>query len=176
VKPLDPTGLKRLHREWRHRTERRLAPILDSVQSPYNVGSILRTAAAYRVEHVWLAGATAPPHSAGVRKTALGTARYLTFTTLERAADAVVAARENGLHVVGLELTDDARPVHELSLPDAVCLVVGNEDHGLSAAALRACDDVAYLPQLGKVDSLNVAIAASIALYEARRQEWEQSP
>ena len=111
-----------------------------------------------------------------MRKTALGTARYLTFTTLERAADAVVAARENGLHVVGLELTDDARPVHELSLPDAVCLVVGNEDHGLSAAALRACDDVAYLPQLGKVDSLNVAIAASIALYEARRQEWEQSP
>ena len=174
MKPLDPTGLKRLHREWRHRTERRVALILDAVQTPYNVGSILRTAAAYRVDHVWLAGATAPPHSAGVRKTALGTDRYLTFTPVEHAVDAVLAAREDGLYVVGVELADGARPFHELSVPDAVCLVVGNEDHGISAAALRACDAVAYLPQLGKVGSLNVATAAAIALYEARRQEWEQ--
>jgi tRNA (guanosine-2'-O-)-methyltransferase len=172
VKPLDPTGLKRLHREWRHRTQGRVALVLDSVQTPYNVGSILRTAAAYRVDHVWLTGATPPPHVAGVRKTALGTDRYLTFTRAERAVDAVTEARGEGFSVVGLELADGARPLHEVVLGDDVCLVVGNEDHGISAAALRACDHVAYLPQLGKVGSLNVAVAASIALYEARRQEW----
>jgi tRNA (guanosine-2'-O-)-methyltransferase len=66
--------------------------------------------------------------------------------------------------------------MHELALPAAVCLVVGNEDHGISAGALRACDALAYLPQLGKVGSLNVATAASIALYEARRQEWGREP
>ena len=173
MKSLDPTGLKRLHREWRHRTEGRVALILDSVQSPFNVGSILRTAAAYRVDHVWLAGATAPPRTASVQKTALGTDRYLTFTTVERAVDAVADARDQGLQVVGIELADEARPLHEIRLGGAVCFVIGNEDHGISAAALRACDLVAYLPQLGKVGSLNVAIAASLALYEARRQEWE---
>jgi tRNA (guanosine-2'-O-)-methyltransferase len=172
VKPLDPTGLKRLHREWRRETTGRLALVLDSVQSPFNVGAILRTAAAYRVEHVWLAGATPPPESASVRKTALGTDRYLTITAVERGVEAVDAARAEGYRVVGIELVDDARPIHELKLGDAACLVVGNEDHGISAAVLRACDDVAFLPQLGKVGSLNVATAASIALYEARRQEW----
>ena len=174
MKALDPTGLKRLHREWRHRTEGRVALILDSVQSPFNVGSILRTAAAYRVDHVWLAGATAPVHGTNVRKTALGTDRYLTFTTMDRSVDAVAAARDEGFRVVGLELTDEARPLHELTMDDAVCIVIGNEDHGVAAAALRACDAVAYLPQLGKVGSLNVAVAASIALYEVRRQEWER--
>jgi tRNA (guanosine-2'-O-)-methyltransferase len=172
MKPLDPTGLKRLHREWRHRVDGRLALVLDSVQGPFNVGAILRTAAAYRVEHVWLAGATAPVASSAVGKTALGTDRYLTFTTVERGVDAVEAARARGFRVIGIELSDGARPMHDVDVGTAACLVVGNEDHGISAAALRACDEVAYLPQLGKVGSLNVATAASIALYEARRQEW----
>jgi tRNA (guanosine-2'-O-)-methyltransferase len=172
VKPLDPTGLKRLHREWRHRVNGRIALVLDSVQSPFNVGAILRTAAAYRVEHVWLTGSTPTPESSGVRKTALGTDRYLTITATERAIDALDAARTEGFRIVGVELADGALPIHDLKLGEAVCLVVGNEDHGISAAVLRACDDVAYLPQLGKVGSLNVATAASIALYEARRQEW----
>jgi tRNA (guanosine-2'-O-)-methyltransferase len=172
VKPLDPTGLKRLHREWRRAITGRLGLVLDSVQSPFNVGAILRTAAAYRVEHVWLAGATPAPTSAGVRKTALGTDRYLTITIVEHATDAVDAARSEGYRIVGIELADGAHPIHDVKLGDAACLVVGNEDHGVSAAVLRACDDVAFLPQLGKVGSLNVATAASIALYEARRQEW----
>ncbi|HEX4822302.1 MAG TPA: TrmH family RNA methyltransferase [Acidimicrobiales bacterium] len=173
MKPLDPTGLKRLHREWRHKTTGRVALILDSVQSPFNVGSILRSAAAYRVEHVWLAGATTSPRAANVRKTALGTDRFLEFSTVDRAVDAVVAAQQAGWRVIALELTDDATPLHAVVFGEAVCIVVGNEDHGVSAAALRACDAIAYLPQLGKVGSLNVATAASIALYETRRQEWD---
>jgi tRNA (guanosine-2'-O-)-methyltransferase len=151
-----------------------VALILDSVQSPYNVGAILRTAAAYRVEHVWIAGATASPSSAGVRKTALGTDRFLTITDVDTGVDAVDAARAAGFRVVAVELAEGAHPLHDAKLGDAVCLVVGNEDHGLGAAVLRACDDIAFLPQLGKVGSLNVATAASIALYEARRQEWSE--
>ena len=50
--------------------------------------------------------------------------------------------------------------------------MVGNEDHGISRGALDACDSVGFLPQLGKVGSLNVATAASIAIYEWARQRW----
>ena len=175
MKPLDPTGLKRLHRQWRRRTEGRVALVLDSVQSPYNVGSILRTAAAYRVAHVWLSGATPPAASAGVRKTALGTDRFLEISTTDKAVDAIALARDDGYRIIAVELTDQAVPLHATVFGDAVCLVVGNEDHGIAAGALQAADEIAYLPQLGKVGSLNVATAAAIALYEVRRQEWEQA-
>jgi len=176
VKQLDGTGMKRLHREWRRRTEGRLALVLDDVQGPFNVGAIIRTAAALRVDDVWLAGRTPEPDDTKVGKTALGTQRYLSFQRVDDPVAAIGAARTAGYRVVGVELADSARPLHELSLGDATCLVVGHEDRGLSAATLDACDDVAYLPLLGKVGSLNVATAAAIACYEARRQRWADAP
>jgi tRNA (guanosine-2'-O-)-methyltransferase len=72
-----------------------------------------------------------------------------------------------------VELADDAVPLHELDLASSpVCLAIGHEDHGLAAATLAACDAVGFVPQLGRVGSLNVAVAAAVALYETRRQEW----
>ena len=90
----------------------------------------------------------------------------------EQAIDGVAAARDDGLRVVALELTEDATPVFDVALDDDLCIVVGNESNGTSAAVLEACDAVAYLPLLGRVGSLNVATATAIALYEARRQGW----
>ena len=176
MKQLDGTGMKRLHRDWRHRTNRRLALVLDDVQGPFNVGAIIRTAAALRVDDAWLAGQTPAPDSPKVGKTALGTDRYLTFHRVDTTVDAIEAARAAGYRIVGLELADGARPLHELDLVEATCLVVGHEDRGCSPVTLDACDAVAYLPQLGRVGSLNVATAASIALYELRRREWAEGP
>jgi tRNA (guanosine-2'-O-)-methyltransferase len=176
VKQLDGTGMKRLHREWRRRTERRLALVLDDVQGPFNVGAIIRTAAALRLDDVWLAGHTPDPGDTKVGKTALGTQRYLTFHRVDGAADAVTAARSAGYQVVAIELADGATPLHELTLGPATCLVVGHEDRGCSPATLDACDAVAYVPLLGKVGSLNVATAAAMACYEVRRQEWTPPP
>jgi serine/threonine protein kinase len=81
-----------------------------------------------------------------------------------------------GMAIVGIELAEGARPLFDVDLAVAVCLVVGHEDRGLSAAALAACDTVGFVPQLGRVGSLNVAQAAGIAIYEARRQGWTSTP
>lgn len=171
-KPLRSTDLKRLHREWRRRTEGRVALILDSVQTPYNVGAILRTAAAMRVDHIWLAGVTAPATHDRTRKTALGADRYLTFTTVEDPLEAVRAARSDGYSVVAVELAGGATPLHQADLDGDSCLVFGHEDRGVSAATLGVCDQIAFIPQLGKIGSLNVATAAAMAIYEARRRAW----
>jgi len=176
MKQLDGTGMKRLHREWRRRTEGRLALVLDDVQGPFNVGAIIRTAAALRVDDVWLAARTPEPSDTKVAKTALGTDRYLSFHRSPDGAAAVEQARSAGYQVIAIELADEATPLHALTLGDATCLVVGHEDRGCSPATLAACDAVAYLPQLGKVGSLNVATAASIACYEVRRQAWTSAP
>ena len=171
-KQLDGTGLKRLHRAWRQRTTGRLALVLDGLGTPANVGSIVRSAAAYRVDHVWLAGPTPAFDGNGVQRTALGTDRYLEHTVVDTTLAAIEQARAAGYRVVALELADGAVPLHELAVTGDVCLVIGHEDHGVGKAALEACDGVAFLPQLGKVGSLNVAVATAIALYEVRRRGW----
>jgi tRNA (guanosine-2'-O-)-methyltransferase len=172
VRQLDGTGLKRLHREWRRRTTGRLALLLDNVQQPYNAGAILRLAAAYRVEHLWLVGSTPSPMAPPVGKTALGAERYLTWTAAERAGPALDELAADGWRLVGLELTDEARPIHEADLGGQVCIAIGHEDRGLSRTVLDACAQTVFVPQLGRVGSLNVASAAAIAMYETRRQEW----
>lgn len=169
---LGSTELKRLHRDWRRRTHRRLAVLLDGVMTPVNVGSITRLAAAYGVERMWLAGATVSVTHPGAGKTAMGTDRYVDVVEGLSAAEAARAAIADGFQLVGIELADGAAPLFETQLADDVCLAVGHEDHGLSAAVLSSCAVLAYLPLVGKVGSLNVATAAGIALAEVRRREW----
>ena len=172
-RPFGPTDLKRLHREWRRRTTGRVALILDGVMTPVNVGSITRLAAAYGVERMWLAGPSASVRHPGAGKTAMGTQRFLDVIEDVTTAEAMADARADGLQVVGIELVDGAVPIFEAALAADVCLVVGHEDHGLSAASIAGCDVLTYLPLVGKVGSLNVATAAGIALAEVRRREWQ---
>jgi tRNA (guanosine-2'-O-)-methyltransferase len=172
VHQLRATELKRLHRTWRRRNAFRLALLLDGVGNPYNVGSIVRSAAALGVETLYLAGESATPRAPKAQKTALGTDRYLTFTEYPAVAEAAAAARADGFFVVGLELADPAAPIAELDLARDVCVMLGHEDHGISQAGLAACDAIGYIPLTGRVGSLNVASAAAIACYEVRRQHW----
>ena len=173
---LDPTGVKRLNRTWRRAAHSRVALLLDSVTQPFNVGSIVRSAAAFGAERLWLAGNTAPPAHPSARKTGLGTDRLLQWEVADSAATAVKAAADAGFQVVAVELTADAVPLHEVSLAGDVCLAIGNEDHGCSPALLAAVDAVTYIPQPGRVGSLNVAVAAAVALAEIRRRDWAASP
>jgi tRNA (guanosine-2'-O-)-methyltransferase len=169
---LRPTDVKRLNREWRRSTTARLALLLDSVAQPFNVGSIIRSAAAFGAERVWLCGNTPPLTHPSVGKTALGTDRFLITVSEPDPVAAAKAAHDEGFRVVAIELASAARPLHEADLSGDVCLVLGNEDHGCTAALLAAADEVAYIPQPSRVGSLNVAAAAAVALAEARRREW----
>lgn len=171
-RPHGPTDLKRLHREWRRATANRLAIILDSVQNPYNIGSIVRTAAAQRVDRLYVCGKAPAVTDTKVQKTALGCHRFV--DTLDDLAidEAINDVRAAGYTVVGVELASGAEPLHALPLDRDVALVVGHEDRGIKAETLALVDAVGYIPQLGKVGSLNVATAAAIAMYECRRAEW----
>ncbi|MCW2940766.1 MAG: hypothetical protein JWN00_3751 [Actinomycetia bacterium] len=169
---LRPTDVKRLNRTWRRGTQARLALIVESVTQPFNIGSIVRSAAVFGVEHLWLAGNATPLTHPNVQKTALGTERLVPWDHAGTPAEAVAAARKAGFKVIAIELTTDALPLHDAPLGGDICLAVGGEDHGCSPALLAASDAVAYIPQIGRVGSLNVAVATAIALAETRRREW----
>jgi tRNA (guanosine-2'-O-)-methyltransferase len=167
---LGSTDLKRLHRQWRRKPHARLGLYLDSVETPANVGSILRSAAAFGVDEVYLGGHTVGPDHAGTQRTAMGSER---FVTLHGGVDATADhPRSAGYRLVGVELAEEATPLHEADLSGAICLAVGHEDRGLSKATLEVVDELVYIPQLGRIGSLNVAVAAAIALAEVRRQGW----
>ncbi|MEU7000910.1 TrmH family RNA methyltransferase [Nonomuraea sp. NPDC046570] len=173
---LRPTDVKRLNRTWRRSTENRLAMIVESVTGPFNIGSIFRSAAAFGVEQIWLAGNATPPTNPKAQKTALGTDRLVPWKDAVPVLEAVEQARADGYTILAVELTGDARPLHQADLARDVCLVVGSEDHGCSPALLDAADGACYIPQVGRVGSFNVGVAAAIALAEARRQEWANLP
>ena len=168
---LGGTELKRLHRQWRRATDQRLALMLDGVQNPFNLGSILRTAAAYSIDHLWLVGSPSP-NDAKVQKTALGSQRFVTTTACDSSAEAITAARADRYRIIGVELAEGATPLHETDLSGDICIVMGHEDRGLSKDLLTGADAISYIPQLGKIGSLNVATAAAIAMYEVRRSGW----
>jgi tRNA (guanosine-2'-O-)-methyltransferase len=173
AKQLGPTDLKRLHRSWNRQTNQRLALLLDGVQSPFNVGAIVRTAAALGIDHLYLAGSTVSPADVKAGKTALGTERHLSWTRFPSGSAALDAARHDGYTVIGLELAEGAVPLHQLVMAESdACVAVGHEDHGLSAPTLAGCDQLAFIPQVGRVGSLNVATAAAVAMYEFRRRAW----
>ncbi len=170
MKQLDGTGLKRLHRSFRQQVEHDCALILDNVASPFKVGAIARSAAAYKVARVWAAGSTPSFREPKVQKTALGCDRYFITESVTTPLDAVAAAHTAGYRVVAIELADRASPIHQADLSGRVCLLVGHEDRGVVPATLDACDAVAFIPQLGKIGSLNVATATAIALWELTRR------
>lgn len=173
MKPLGATQLKRLHRRWRKRTNQAVALILDGVQQPYNVGGLLRSAAAYGVTTVWTVPPTADPTLAKVQVTAKGCDRFLEIVACASGPEATQAARDRGFRVVAVELTEAAEPLFRLDLAaDAVALVLGHEDRGIHRETLDSADAIAFLPLVGPVGSLNVAHTGTAALAEVRRQHW----
>ncbi|WP_216206557.1 TrmH family RNA methyltransferase [Amycolatopsis aidingensis] len=174
MRQLRGTDLKRLHRTWKRQSSTQVALLLEGVQSPFNVGAIVRTAAAFGVGRLYLVGGAITPRNPKAQKTAMGTDRYLEVREFTALAPALEQVKADGYRLAGLELAEDAIPMHELDLTADTCIAAGHEDRGLTAECLAACDVVTFVPQLGRVGSLNVATATAIACYEVRRQDWSR--
>lgn len=139
---------------------------LDRIQDPGNVGTLLRTAAAAGVGHAYLSRACAHAWSAKVLRSGQGAHFVMTIyedvdlpETLARLAVPLIATS-----------LDDAAPLYAGALPAACAWVFGNEGQGVQAALLARADRRVYIPQAANVESLNVATAAAICLFEQRRQ------
>ena len=169
---LTGTELKRLHREWRKRPKGKLSIIINGVQGPHNIGSILRSSAAERVDKIWFTSNATTPESPKVGKTALGSERYIEWEEIQSTSLAIEEAQSQGYKVVALELASESIPIQEADLGGDICIVVGHEDRGIEPETLAECDFSTFIPQLGKIGSLNVAVATAIAIYEIRRQGW----
>jgi tRNA G18 (ribose-2'-O)-methylase SpoU len=167
MKQLRGTPLKRFLRDWRRANPAThdLALVLQSVAYPANVGSLFRIADAVRVSKMFLCSATPTPPNATIGKVGRDKHNDVAWYYEKRAEDALRVLREEGYHVCALELTDNARPYFEVDYPEKLCLVVGNEDHGISKSVLALCDTSVFVPMYGKGLSLNVHVSVAVVLY-----------
>ena len=144
--------------------------VLDNLRSAYNVGSIFRTSDAGAVEHIHLCGMSAHPPHKKIEKTSLGAFEYVRWTYYERTASALDWLRDRGIFTVAIEVTEHAVSHTRLEWPKPVAIVFGNEVTGITDKILARCDAAVCIPMQGHKNSINVATAFGIILYEILRQ------
>jgi RNA methyltransferase, TrmH family len=146
-----------------------LVVVLAEVRDPGNAGTVVRTADAFGADAVVTTSRSVDPESPKAARAAAGSLFHLPVVAGVAWPDLHPALRERGLRLVGAdphaEATIDQAPLH-----DPVALVVGNEAQGLPAEVLADLDQVVRVPLAGRAESLNLAAAAAILLYEAARR------
>ncbi|MDO8548765.1 MAG: RNA methyltransferase [Ignavibacteria bacterium] len=158
--------------------------VLNSIRSNYNVGSIFRTSDGAKIEKLYLCGYTPyPPKpalpaqgelaSAGrkeILKTALGSTGSINWEYIKDPREVILKLKSEGIKICALEMTDKSIPYYKVKKEDfPICVVVGNEITGVSQELIDLCDFSIEIPQFGIKQSLNVAVAYGIAVFELRK-------
>lgn len=142
--------------------------VLDNIRSLNNIGSIFRTADAFRLEKIVLCGITACPPHREIQKTALGSTESVDWTYYQNTINAIEELIKKGYKVVALEQTEnstllnDFKPVGNYKY----AIVLGNEVQGVSDEALKLAHCLVEIPQFGTKHSFNVTVSAGIILWD----------
>jgi len=142
--------------------------VLDNVRSLYNVGSVFRTADAFRAEAIYLCGITATPPHREIHKTALGAEETVNWKHFKQTEEAVVKLKSTGWKIAAIEQAQGSVPLHEFRFGknEKYALIFGHELNGVSQAVMNMADVCIEIPQTGTKHSLNIAVSVGIVVWE----------
>lgn len=144
--------------------------LLNSIRSNYNVGAIFRTSDGAMIEKLFLCGYTPHPPKKEILKTSLGSTESVCWEYVKDPVEVIQRLKAEGVKIAALELTEGSTPYHQAIPNDfPLCLIVGNEITGVNQELLDLCDISLEIPQYGIKQSLNVAVAYGIAIFELRK-------
>ena len=169
VAPRRPAGLEEIMARGLERGQPALVLVLDSLEDPQNVGTLLRSAEAAGVHGVVYPTRRQAPLTPAAVKAAAGATEHLLLAPVDDLAEALADLRVRGLRVLGAD-DEAALGYREADLRGPVALVVGSEGRGLAPAIRRRCDLLVRIPMHGRIGSLNAAVAGSILLFEVAGQ------
>ena len=149
-------------------TQPKIRVLGHNIRSLWNVGSLFRTCDALAVERLYLTGYTGRPPRKEITKTALGAEEFVPWEHHDEPLDVLRELKAEGFMIVSLEQTERSVPLLNFSPSYPLCLLLGNEIKGVREDLLDASDAIVSIPMLGKKESLNVAVAAGIALHALR--------
>ncbi|MDR0662902.1 MAG: 23S rRNA (guanosine(2251)-2'-O)-methyltransferase RlmB [Spirochaetaceae bacterium] len=145
-----------------------LAVMLDEITDPHNFGAILRSCDQFNIDIVITRNKRSAKHADIIAKTSAGASAWVPSAETANLPRAVEQLKEAGFWVYGADMTGKA--LYDTDLSGRVCVILGGEGRGLSRLLAEKCDALISIPSLGKIDSLNVSVAAGIVLYEVTRQ------
>ncbi len=145
--------------------------VLDNIRSALNVGSVFRTADAFRLEAIYLVGCTAVPPHRDILKSALGATTSVSWHYFETIEACIAFLKQKRYQIFSIEQTDDSILLHEVEFSRAYpcAIILGNEVSGVSEGAIAASDKVIEIPQIGTKHSLNISVCAGIVAWEAAK-------
>jgi 23S rRNA (guanosine2251-2'-O)-methyltransferase len=158
--------------------------VLNSIRSNYNVGSIFRTSDGAMIEKLYLCGYTPhppPPEDKPdlkkfmpgkkeILKTALGSTESVKWEYVKDPVQVIKSLKKKGMKVCALELTSKSKNYYDIKSSDfPLCLIIGNEITGVAQELIDLCDFSIEIPQYGIKQSLNVAVAYGISVFELRK-------
>jgi 23S rRNA (guanosine2251-2'-O)-methyltransferase len=145
-----------------------LVLLLDEITDPHNYGAILRCADQFGVDLVISRNRRSAKHAEVIAKTSSGASAWVPQAETANLVRAALTLKEAGFWIYGADM--EGETAYKLDLRGRIALVLGSEGAGLSRLIREHCDGFASLPSLGRLDSLNVSVAAGALLYEVRRQ------
>ena len=142
--------------------------ILDNIRSGHNVGSVFRTADAFRIEKIILCGHTCTPPHPEIYKTALGAEDTIPYEKQDSIINCINDLKEKKYIIIGIEQTDNSSVLNDFKIDKNYhyAIILGNEVDGVQHDALNICDHILEIPQEGTKHSLNISVAAGIVLWE----------
>jgi tRNA G18 (ribose-2'-O)-methylase SpoU len=152
--------------------------ILDNLRSQHNIGSIFRTADAFRLEAIYLCGISASPPNREMQKTALGATESVEWKYFENTIQAVEDLKAKNYKLCSVEQTEGSISLKDFEMPQAggLGIIFGNEVGGVEQAVVDASDFCVEIPQFGTKHSLNVAVSAGIVIWEVFNKYLTKAP
>ena len=169
MRKLNITELHRLSAdEYKEADKLPLVVVLDNIRSLHNIGSVFRTADAFRIERICLCGITAVPPHPEMHKTALGAEFTVDWEHFDNTVEAVDNLRNEGYMVYSVEQAEGSVMLNELALENGkkYAIVMGNEVKGVQQEVIDHSDGCIEIPQYGTKHSLNVSVTAGIVIWD----------
>ena len=146
--------------------------ILDGIEDPHNLGSIIRTAETAGVHGIIIPKRRAVAVNSTVNKVSAGAVQYMKIARVTNITDSIEKLKEKGLWICGTDISTDTYYYNQ-DLTGPLGIVIGNEGTGISDRVKKSCDFLVKIPMKGKVTSLNASVSTGIVIYEAMKQRMK---
>lgn len=169
VPPFEYCEIEDILEEAEKRNEDPFVLILDGIEDPHNLGSIIRTAETSGVHGIIIPKRRAAAVNSTVAKTSVGAVEYMKIARVTNISDAIDKLKRAGLWICGTDINTE-KYYYNQDLTGPIGIVIGNEGSGMSEKVRKNCDFLVKIPMKGKVTSLNASVSTGIVIYEALKQ------